>query len=1086
MSSQNHPLLVPSSIAELRAKLTNEGSPLARWWRQTLALAREDGEWFYSYVFLAALVTDEPVYRELARKAFVRFVDAQDEGLTSNDAQFHTHTTSAPLGRWAIYYDWLADRSILSRAEDEAVRQAMLDHGFVFSQQHLQSRMRGFENQILANAWGAAAVGYVLGIRRGGSQLARRLYASGMTRLLGILNLLPAGGYSLEGSTYHEQVVQPLILLSSLLVEHATGQPVMQRGSAPAHRPVRELLETSFRMIGPDGLLPPWDAYGYQAATIKAGITFLARITRDPRPLAAIRDLNMWYRVGHPAWEVDDSMWTLVFWPEDLDASAPAVFEPWLIPSVAGALQTNAGRVRLFQCWDTCGGVPHAGRLQMDPNAVSLHAYDSTILLDGGGKPDANVLPLPAEAIINYVGRRTIESLQEYCKSAWNWSPPDDRAAAMAMDGSVGMANSLVIDSERWYVPLNPTTGAGEAIHHVGALQALRSDATRMYTDRYDVTRVARSSVMIDHRYVITSDHFRAQSPHRVTWQVFARRETTQVNGRAVIETPERVRCDLVPLQAGEFALTPVPDYPVRPDPGSVRVEHTPVASSELRIDVALVPQPASEAVQDLTDGWSRRIAGRDDTVSLRDAYLTDPQTHAGTPRVYTRRFNVASPAGGKHDIVIRFAPQTLELRVNDALVPSVTQQPRLNWEDQSRALPLVFDVSPHLRAGENTITITAPYFHGESACGPVTLTRRIEPARVEATRVGERAFRVSIGGKADDVLVDHEGGEIAWAGGSTDARYAVATSDGRVAAAAVTRLILPGGVRLRSQSPCDFAHSAGETQLAAMSDGSAVEAAWPGATLHVEYGACTIIQYVGRVAHKLKLALRAGDVFIVNGGAPNRVDAAASEVDLPATELRHGGASLDSPEAVYAAEAREGVAARKGLVAALERGDWRTQTAAADVVGRLGIAEALPVLLRLFADAERELPYPPLKKWWTWSKMLHDPSWPTGPDTDAPRPLAIKRWRVKRAVVTALGQLGDASAAPPLEAALLRCDDFFPVTSQLAAALGRIGSRTSVAVLRKHVNHAEVNTREHARLALALIEGEIDRKTFEARVNPL
>src|SRR5262249_13255218 len=102
--SQN-PLLVPSSIAELRAKLTNERSPLARWWKQTLALAREDGEWFYSYVFLAALVTDEPVYRELARKAFVRFVDAQDEGLTSNDAQFHTHTTSAPLGRWAIYYD---------------------------------------------------------------------------------------------------------------------------------------------------------------------------------------------------------------------------------------------------------------------------------------------------------------------------------------------------------------------------------------------------------------------------------------------------------------------------------------------------------------------------------------------------------------------------------------------------------------------------------------------------------------------------------------------------------------------------------------------------------------------------------------------------------------------------------------------------------------------------------------------------------------------------------------------------------------------------------------------------------------------
>ena len=93
-----NPLLVPSSIDSLKAKLTRADSCLAPWWNQALSLARSDGQWYYSYVYLAALVTDEPVYRDLARREFLRFVDAHDEGLTSNDAQFHTHTTSAPLG----------------------------------------------------------------------------------------------------------------------------------------------------------------------------------------------------------------------------------------------------------------------------------------------------------------------------------------------------------------------------------------------------------------------------------------------------------------------------------------------------------------------------------------------------------------------------------------------------------------------------------------------------------------------------------------------------------------------------------------------------------------------------------------------------------------------------------------------------------------------------------------------------------------------------------------------------------------------------------------------------------------------------
>ena len=114
---------------------------------------------------------------------------------------------------------------------------------------------------------------------------------------------------------------------------------------------------------------------------------------------------------------------------------------------------------------------------------------------------------------------------------------------------------------------------------------------------------------------------------------------------------------------------------------------------------------------------------------------------------------------------------------------------------------------------------------------------------------------------------------------------------------------------------------------------------------------------------------------------------------------------------------------------------------------------------------------------------MLRDPNGEEGLDDSLPMPLAVKRWRVKRAVVTALGRLGERRAVEPFEQALKRCSDFFPVTSQLAVALGRLGAPSSVALLERYVEHAEVNTRVHARHSLALLKGEITRAEFEERV---
>ncbi len=1032
------------SLDELRRKLTDPHSPLAPWWQHLLTLARQDPVWYSSYTVLAAVVTDDPSDRALARRAFLRFVELKEEGDTSKDAQLHTHVTTAPLARWAAFYDWVADLGLFSAEEDAAIRRAMLDHAYVFALQHVRSRVRSFDNQILSSAFCAATVGYLLGIRRGNDPAARYMYAQGMQCLRDVLSKVPASGYSLEGSTYQEGVVFPVVSLAGMFLEETTGEPVFSEGLSPNYRPLKNVLEMSWRMIGPDALQPPWDAASFTAAVGKCGLACLAKITRDPRPLATIRDCGMWYRLALPAWDHDDRLWTLVWWPSEIDSQQPAEFPSWMVPDTAGALQSRDRELRLFQYWDECGGIASSGRTQVDPNSIAFEAFHSPLLLDGYGQPGDQILPVPVDAVIARAGIRTLETIQEYIRSAWNVETSLADAAKYAVNGSLGMSNCLVLDGETWHVPLQPCAGRGEALHRVGPLDVLRGNVTGHYADRYDVTRVTRTSLLVRGAYCLVSDRVTARSPHVVTWQAYAREKCAVEGERVVLRTPEQVRCDVVPLQAGPWVCTPVPGYPTYPDKRSVLVKYTLPAAADVRLDMALVPQSGLRLLADLTDGWDRRIAGKTDAVSLATAHLSDPATHPDEPRVYRRTFTVPYGHGERLFLTIHAATMFSTVMVNGATVAPLVDQnyANSNWRNSS-PLPWTLDITAAVRAGENVLVITAPFFHGESVLGPAQLFSGQEPEPVTIERLSAHSFRVQIGADEDLVLVENESGLTAWAGGETDARYALLTADKTLAAADVRRLTIPGLVDFNSAEPRDVLWTSAQgLQIRPRPCAPTVTAATP-----------------RRKAQEVATSTARPTPAHVGGGMP-----------LTMADV-HALAETD-PER-----------ARPRLLAALRGGDWRVQLAAADVIGQLGIKEAVPILLDLFAEAETELPYPTLTKWWRWSKMLRAPGWEEGPDASLPLPISVKRWRVKRAVVFALGKLGDARAVAPLEAAMIRCNDFFPVTSVLPIALARLGSPSSIPVLERNIEHAELNTRLHARLGLALLKGEMDRAAFEERL---
>jgi hypothetical protein len=1076
------PLLMRCSLEALRCKLSTPNSPLTPWWRHFLTLARQD-DWFGPYTVLAALVTGEEVDRERARAAFMRLVELGPAAYGSNEAQLHTHVTAAPIGRWAIFYDWVSDLELFTPAEDEAIRAALLDHAFVFPLQGLQARIRSFDNQILANAFSAAAVGYVLGVRRGESALGRRLFNTGLGWLLELLKRLPEGGYSGEGSTYQEHVVLPLVLLAALLVEETTGIAALQDGVAPGP-PALEVLRFTHRLIGPAGLLPAWDDYGYQAATVKSPLAFLARATGDPTPLATIRQHAMWYRLTLPAWEADDRLWTLVWWPSELDkGQAERAYRPWLAPEAAGALQNGGLNTRLFQYWDVCGGLLQASRLQTDPNAITFEAFGSPLLVDGHGRLPKALRPLPAAARA-YVGQRRLETIKEYRGATMS----DEEALDLALRGGVGLSNALVLDGEDWYVPEQPCVGRGEALHALGALQAVRSDATAFYAGRYDVQSVVRTSVLVHGHYVLVCDRVQSATPHSVTWQAFVREATRVEDDRVVIHTPEQVRCDLIPLQEGALELVEVEGYPASVVRRSVRVRHTPPAAATARLDVALLPQHGCTGGQGLTDGWQRKIGDIVDEVSLATAYLNDPATAPEQPRRFRRRFYAKPQPQRKYFVVVQLAGAALEVWLNGQRIEPTLQQERGVWHESATHLPQRYDVTEALRCGENEISLVAPFFHGETVAGTVLLVVECAPLPVAARRTGEDTFAVAIDDATDDLVVERDDlvierlANAPWLNGETDARYALRDADGNITALQVSNLRLPDAVELHSQPACDVVLTEETVVLSGLVIGTRLEIARPQGRLHLEYGGCLEVTCRGDWPRRIEVPWPHRGPIIVNGrvvSTPERRDGALVIVFPPGSH--EDSTAPRSVEDIYALVAALSVEAAPTLIETLRADDWRLQIAAADAVGRLGLVEAVPALLELFAKSEAELPYPALTKWWSWSKMLHDAK-DNGVDPDLPE-LGVKRWRVKRAVVTALGLLGDRRAVAPLEAALARCDDFFPVTSQLAVALGRLGAPSSVAVLERHVDHAEVNTRVHARLALQLLRGEIDRATFEGRV---
>jgi HEAT repeat protein len=142
-------------------------------------------------------------------------------------------------------------------------------------------------------------------------------------------------------------------------------------------------------------------------------------------------------------------------------------------------------------------------------------------------------------------------------------------------------------------------------------------------------------------------------------------------------------------------------------------------------------------------------------------------------------------------------------------------------------------------------------------------------------------------------------------------------------------------------------------------------------------------------------------------------------------------------------------------LLAALRDQRWPVKIAAAEVLGRCGCTQAAPEL-RALLKAEHAISV----------GTLYPPDGATGE-------AAGKRWRLKVALIVALGRLRDRDSVPVLGRILADHHDFYPVHSVAVQALGRIGGPDALVALTPALKDGEDNTQLRAKAARVVLKAE-------------
>ncbi|HEY3376073.1 MAG TPA: hypothetical protein VGL77_01145, partial [Armatimonadota bacterium] len=583
---KNDYCLIPDR-GQLAAKLSRAEGDLHFFWEWMTNCAKNAPQQYPWYQPFCAVVTGEAHYAEAARRTLVDFATRLPARDATIYVQYHHWAAAAPIARYGLYYDWVADLAAFTEDEHALIRGALLNYGVKHVLPSLQTKHHSDENnQVLALALAATMIGWVYGKRRGPSRAAEALLEYGVQRLTRLMDFLPLGGYSGEGSSYMQQIFAPGLVFSAKLLQEITGQDWFHRPGAKTGVTVTDVIRMAVRNITPGGLLLPWDHHGFSAAQNYMLLSTLAAETGEACWLHVPRMLHTWGIEQNMQWGYDDKVWALLSWPESTTPGAHE-FHPWLEPSVAGAVVSHDAAVQVVQAWDVCADTGlGATRMHVNPNTLLIEAFGSPLTVDGSPTADCAAILIPGcRQSVNYFGPP--------CVADWS-------------SGMPGAHSCLLVDGEEAFIPHESVHGVGVCHADLPGLQVVSADVSAFYA-QHDAERVLRSTFLIDDRLILVTDLAEFTAPHALTWRIYLRPGVTQDERRFTLHTAEGVRAQLYPVDNATARHTPIEGFPNTLEKRSTRVDLRYAAREEHRLATVIMPEDGRDYLARWEDGWHFR-----------------------------------------------------------------------------------------------------------------------------------------------------------------------------------------------------------------------------------------------------------------------------------------------------------------------------------------------------------------------------------------------------------------------------------------------------------------------------------------------
>ncbi len=639
------------ALREKMSRARRDGTQMGRVCDSLLRRARNAPENFPWFTPFAALVTGEKQDIDNAKEAIRHYVATFDPQSFGMGLQFHFWCFSFPHARWSLYFQWLSAMGAWDAEEEKRIREELMVFQFVnfFYGMRTKPEPECVDNQTMSLCYSNALLGHLFK----DSAMARRMYADGIRRLPSLIGGIPTSGYSGEGSTYMDFVVGPSIPFIVELLERTEGGDWFGKSLPPNGGSAENVCRMIAREWMPNGLLLPWDHYGY-AIPVRSCIAYAARRSEDPFYGELLEKQANWASDQAIGWGFDDLAWSLIWWPEERKPGA-AKFASWSEPQVGAALVSDDSQLYLMQMWDKSAPV-HPTREHVNPNSLILCAYGSPLSVDGIPEKECTVFNF--DDTWREVGYMDIGKTRKFNFGA----------------GCGGAHSVILLDGWEGMRAFEEYPQA-EMIEFSSKEKSVTADVTPIYAAKFaDVEKVRRRSRLCHEKFWLVEDLIVSGKDHDATARFFLRPSLLSSEAGVTIETAEGVRLSLIPLLGPDKkTVKTLEGYPERLDGESLMVDFR-QRGKECRWLWLAYPEATREVEGDVSAQWHAvpDPEGNLDRVSVRkksdagsiEVFLTVPpymQMDLPAVRRWWFRRNIDVP---KCKCWLRLPKQMLNLRM--------------------------------------------------------------------------------------------------------------------------------------------------------------------------------------------------------------------------------------------------------------------------------------------------------------------------------------------------------------------------------------------------------------------------------------